>query len=201
MRGTLLLLYLSACAAMPASAEENDRYFEDQLQFELFYEFSYQKELVESFLFECSGDRDVSLPFAYATASITNAYMHDIMGLGGLVPDPFMSKPLWKRLLEETWLIVMRDYDNDGDLADPVLMAQKDVLRLMDIFRDEKDLLCDFIFWEEVLRFEGVTVELIQDAKERKGGTPEIVVFEERAGEGLVVLTRLFDANPLKQSP
>ena len=201
MRGALLLLCLSVCATMSASAEENDRYFEDQLQFELLYEFSYQKELVESFLFECTAERDVSSPFAYAASSITNAYEDNIMGLGGFVPDPFTNKPLWKRLWEEMLLVMTRDYDNEGDLANPVLMAQKDVLRLMDIFRDEKDTLCDFIFWEEVLRLEGVTVELIQDAKERKGGTPEIVAFNERAGKGLVVLTRLFDANPLKQSP
>jgi hypothetical protein len=80
-------------------------------------------------------------------------------------------------------------------------MAQKEVLRLMHIFRDEKNILCDYVFWEEVYRLDSITNELIEDAEIRKKGTPEFTEFTSQAEEGLVVLRRLFEANPLKMSP
>jgi hypothetical protein len=175
--------------------------FEDQAQFELFYEFTYRSNIVESFLLECTGTHDVSYKFAFATAPISNSYKHDILGLQGLVPDPFSNKPLRKRLWDEILLKLTRNYKKEDDFSDPVLMAQKEVLRLMHIFRDEKNILCDYVFWEEVYRLDSITNELIKDAEIRKKGTPEFTEFTSQAEEGLVVLRRLFEANPLKMSP
>ena len=201
MRGIMLALCLLASGAIPAFAESSHNYFEDQLQYELLYEFTYQSNFVESLLLECTGERGVSYAFAFATAPISNNYKREILGVAGIAPDPFTAKPLSKRLWHELKLAVTRDPNDQGDLAEPVLMAQKDVLRLMEQFRDEKDVLCDFVFWEEVLRLDDVTVELMRDAKRRKADTPEFLAFDEEARKGLVVLTRLFQANPLKRSP
>ena len=202
MKYAAIALYLCICSATSVFAEKSDRHFEeDQLQFELFYEFTYRVNIVESFLLECTGDRSVSYKFAFASAPISNAYKSEILGLSGIAPDAFTSKPLSRRLWDEVSLAVTRNYKDRDEFAEPILMAQQDVLRLVDGFRSEKNVLCDFIFWEEVLKLEDVTNELIRDAKVRKRGARVLKLFEDSIQEGLAVMTRLFNANPLRQSP
>jgi hypothetical protein len=200
MKRIAIAVYLGICAVTSAIAENADRRFEDQLQFELFYEFSYRINIVESFLLECTGDRGVSYKFAFSTAPISNSYKSEIMGVSGISPDVFTNKSLSKRLWDEVETTVTRNHENMGDLAEPVLMAQKDVLRLMDRFRSEKNVLCDFVFWEEVSKLEGVANELMRDVKVRKRGTRELKAFENHIQSGLATMTRLFNANPLRQS-
>lgn len=198
MKNIAALLFLFV-ASSPAMAEVAERHFEDQQQFELFYEFCYRANVVESFLLECTGKRSVSWKFGYATAPISNSYRREILGVGGLVPDVFTNKPLSKRLWDETSLAVMRNHETNDDYSDPVLMAQKDVLRLMEVFQSEKNVLCDYIFWEDVLKLEDVTSELIRDAKVRKKGMSELQRFEDNIQPGLAVMNRLFKANPLRR--
>lgn len=198
MKDYLLILVILAFGVSHGFAAESKIPFDDQAQYELLYEFSYQSNIVESFFLECTGDRSVSYKFAFATAPISNGYKNDIMGLKGIAPDPFANKSLAKRVWHEIRLAVTRNPEKEKYLVEPVLMAQKDVLRLMQTYRAEKDVLCDFVFWEEVLKLEDVTLELLRDAKRRKAGAPEFYAFEARTREGLPVLNRLFQANPLK---
>ena len=200
MKTKCMLVSFYIFFASPIYAAVPSDPFEDQVQFEIFYAFTYQANVVEHFLLECTGTHDVSYKFGYATAPISNSYKHDILGLAGFVPDPFSNKPLLKRLWDDISIRFTRDYKKKDDYFDPVLMAQKEVLRLMDTFRDDKDVLCDYVFWEEVYKLETITNELMSDANKRKNDTPELVEFSARAEEGLVVLQRLFDANPLKDS-
>lgn len=78
-------------------------------------------------------------------------------------------------------------------------MAQKDTARLFDDFKEDKDVLCDFLFWEEVLHLEKITDSLISDTKKRYHGTKQLDQFEFDIQDGLKILNRLFDNNPLKQ--
>lgn len=200
MKNDFLWLLVLFWLAAPVYADGTADPFEDQYQYELFYEFTYQANVVESLLLECTGERAVSYKFAFATAPISNSYKREILGLDGLVPDPFTGKPL-KRLYDEIRLMFSRDHTSDDadarSAAEPVLMAQKDVLRLMAEFPEEKDALCDFVFWEEVIAFEAATEKLLQDAKTRKRTSIQHAAFNEATEKGLVVLNRLFDANPL----
>ncbi len=198
MRNIFIALSL-CCAASHAIAAKVNNYFADQQQFELFYEFTYRANVVESFLLECTGDRSVSYKFAFATAEISNSYKSEILGMSGIAPDAFTNKPLSKRLWDEIAFAVKRDPEYKDDFSEPVLMAQKDVLRLVKTFNSEKNVLCDFVFWEEVLKLENVSDALIKDVNGRRGGTREFTEFNNRIKPGIVIMKRLFNANPLKR--
>lgn len=200
MRESLIALCL-CCAASHALAEKVRDYFADQQQFELFYEFTYRANVVESFLLECTGDRSVSYKFAFGTAPVSNAYKSAILGMSGIAPDAFTSKPLSKRVWDEVALAVRRNPNVKDDYSEPVLMAQRDVLRLIQTFNNEKNVLCDFVFWEEVIKLEDVTNDLIKDALGRNRSASELAEFESRIKPGVLVLKRLFNANPLKRKP
>lgn len=200
MKNIFIALCL-CCAASNALATEVRNYFADQQQFELFYEFTYRANVVESFLLECTGDRSVSYKFAFATAPVSNAYKSEILGMSGIASDPFTNKPLSKRLWDEIAFAVKRNPDYKDEFSEPVLMAQKDVLKMVKTYDSERNVLCDFVFWEEVLKFEDVTDALIRDAVSRKQGAPELSEFEKRIKPGVLVMKRLFKANPLNRMP
>ena len=198
MKAIAAVIFFFIWVPLCASSEENAQIFEDQEQYELFYEFVYRSNVVESFILECTGERSVSFKFAFATAPISNAFKREILGLKELAPDPFTNKELSARLWDEIKLAVKRNPDDAGAVAEPVLMAQIVTLRQFDAFKEEQDVLCDFLFWEEVSLFESVTASLIRDTKDRKKGTPQLQEFESAVHEGSATLHRLFAANPLK---
>ena len=127
-----------------------------------------------------------------------NSYKKDILGMEN-IGDPFSDKDNWKRAWLEIKLAVTRNYDSEIDRAEPVLTAQKDLMKLIETYKEEKDFLCDFVFWEEVLWLEKITDELMQDVKVRKADTPELLIFEENSRQALEMMARLFDENPLAQ--
>ena len=177
-------------------AEDRQSIFADQAQYELFYEYGYQSNFVERLIFECTADDEVWATFAYATAPVTNAYMRHVLESSIFQPDPFTNQRLISRVLQETALNLTRSSKALGDPADPVLMAQRDVLRLVQLHSNDIDSLCDFVFWEEVAFLEQIVSNLLQDAEVRLE-PGEYTSFLEDAEDGLPILRKLFAANPL----
>lgn len=183
---------------LPLPLIANDAYskFVDQGHYELVYEYKYQANFVERLILECTGDRKVWRSFGYATAPVSSAYFEYVLGTSIFQPDPFTGQSLSSRLWQEAIINITRSSAARGDPADPVLMAQRDVLRLLDLYHDEFDALCDFTFWEEVSYLEVVLNDLLADAETRLD-EEAFRKFRERADEGLPLIQRLFAANPL----
>lgn len=200
MRVLCTILCLSLNMQMPAFADSPFGNFEDAQQYGAFYDFVYQNNVVESFLLGCTGDRSVSYKFAFATAPISNSYKREILGLNGIAQDPFTNKPLSRRLWDEVKLAVTRKPESKKDISEPVLMAQMEVLRQFKDYQDQKDTLCDFVFWDEVAHLEDSINELMSDTRNRRAGSPALVNFEKDAQKGLPTLFRLFSSNPQKST-
>lgn len=191
-----VLSCITFCALAPlAEAKENSSLFSDQTQYELFYEYVYRANFVERLVFECTADEDVWETFAYATAPITNGYKRFVLNTSIWRRDPFTGQRLVSLLWQELKLNLTRSSQADGDPAEPTLMAQRDVLELVTKYTSDIEALCDFVFWEEVELLELAVSDLFSDAKDRLTDE-EYRQFNERTDEGLLVLQRLFTANP-----
>lgn len=197
MKGVLLgsalpFLYAGACQAESTVPST----FADQGQYELFYDYAYQANFVERLLFECTSDDDVWWTFAIATASITNAYKEEVLKLSWWA-DPFTQQWLTSRLAQELVLNLSRSSTVFGDPADPITMAQKDVLELVNHLDGDMDALCDFLLWEEVGSLDEALELLMADAR-RQLDDADFRTFSERAEEGLPTIRKLFRANPVR---
>jgi hypothetical protein len=188
------MLALGPGTAVSADADPR-KAFADQAQYEVFYEFEYQANVVERLIFECTADDDVWEIFAYATAPITNSYMDEVLGLG-FGQEPFTDQSLGSLLWQELKLNLTRSSVAEGDPAEPRLMAQRDVLKLMKKVGEDRDTICDFVFWEEVGTFEETVDQLLEDTRSRLDDEA-LGAFLARAEEGLPILRKLFAANPL----
>jgi hypothetical protein len=189
-----------ACVILfaPASAEVARSTFSDQRQYELFYAYKYQANFVERLLLECTADREVWRAFGFATAPLSNAYLDIVLGTSIFQQDPFTGDTLVARLWEEAALHFTRDPSRQDNPADPVLMAQRDVLHLVNLHQHDLDVLCDFAFWEEVSYLEEVIDDVLSDAEDRLL-EDDFAAFMQRASDGLPLLRRLFHANPLSR--
>ncbi|MHB1115576.1 hypothetical protein [Sideroxydans sp.] len=196
MRALFTFLFISLNMHIPAFAESTYGNFEDAQQYGSFYDFVYQSNVVESYLLECTGDRSVAYKFAFATAPISNSYKREILGLNGIAKDPFTNKPLSRRLWDEVKLAVTRKPDPQKNLSEPVLMAQMEVLRQFNDHQEQKDTLCDFVFWDEVTHLAEAIDTLMRDVRNRQSGSSALIEFEKEAKVGLEVIDRLFKANP-----
>jgi hypothetical protein len=197
MRAVLAcVLFLFWSVVMVQANEEAPQSFADQAQYELFYDFEYQANVIERLIFECTASDDVWEVFAYATAPVTNAYGKEVLKLG-FGTDPFTNQSLSSLLWQELKLNLTRSSEADGDPAHPVIMAQRDVLKLVNDHGEDIDALCDFVFWEEVGIFKATTDHLLEDARSRLDDEA-FRAFSKRAEEGLPVLRKLFSANPLQ---
>lgn len=197
MMRKLTFLILICVMPLQAFGDGARPVFADQAHYELVYEFQYRANFVERLILECTGDQAVWRSFGYATAPVSNAYFEHVLGTSVFQRDPFTDSSLISRLWQESYLNVTRSSEARGDPADPVLMAQRDVLRMVDTYHDEIDALCDFAFWEEVGYLEEVLSDLLADAESRLDEN-EFDKFIKRAEQGLPLLRRLFSANPLK---
>lgn len=175
--------------------------FEDQSQYELVYEFQYQNNFVERLIFECTADEEAWGKFAYAMAPISNAYRGHVLGKNVVFDrDIFTNEAFLSLVGQELWLNVTRSSKQlYGDPTQPVLMAQRDVLRIVETYSDNLAALCDFVFWEEVAYLEVLLEDLIEDAKARLESAESFREFLEDAEQGLPTLRRLFAANPFKE--
>lgn len=186
-----------ACAPFSAAANDPPSVFAEQAHYELVYEYMYRANFVERLILECTADRAVWWSFGYATASLTNAYYWHVLGTSVFQRDPFTDQALISRLWQETILLLTRSSAARGDPVEPVLMAQRDVLRMVELYDEELDSLCDFAFWEEVGYLEDVVDDLLADADARLD-RDEFELFVQRSESGLPLMRRLFAANPLK---
>ena len=196
----MVVLALSFGSHLHAESARLDDVFADQLQYELFYDFTFQANVVERFVLECTGDHDLWRTFGYATAPISNSYKHDILGMEGLVPNPFNDSSLLKSLWSEFILNLTENTDRNKGTSDPVLAAQIETVRLFNLLENDKDGLCDFVFWEEVEMLRVLTQELLDDTAARYAGTEKLKQFQDRADEGLPILRSLFRLNPINFS-
>ncbi len=200
----LSLVLFTSLIPEPVVSDEPYSIFSDQAHYELVYEYKYYSNYVERLIFECTADREVWRMFGLASAALSNAYGKYVLHTSIFQNDPFTDQRWVSRLSQEIFLHVFRDYTARGDPADPVLMAQRDVLQLVERYKDELDLICDFLFWERVTYLEEIVNELISDAQSRLNAET-FDLFMERAhsnesilGSGLPRLQRLFASNPLQ---
>lgn len=192
----LSLALLGCFVPISGGATDQQTLFADQTHYEMVYEYSYQSNFVERMIFECTADRKVWRKFGYVMAGISNAYTRLVLGTSVFQRDPFTNQRATSRLWQELLLHHMRSPAARGDPADPVLMAQRDVLRLVELYPDDLDALCDFIFWEEVSNLQQIVARFLSDAEERLDEAA-FADFKDRTEDGLLLLQRLFAANPL----
>ena len=193
----VLFIGLVAQAFASESKRSFDTFFQDQEQYETYFDYKYQNNKVEFFIFECTGKRNIAWKFGLINADIGNSLQRILLD----VPDfesPFSELPVYKNLYIETRLMTSRNPDYLGGSGDPTHDAHRDVLRIFREFKDERDVLCDFVFWEQVLTLEQAVGILLKDTRNRYKGSEELAVFETEIAESLEALDRLFAANPLK---
>ena len=197
----MVVLALSFGSPLHAESTRMGNVFADQAQYELFYDFEFEANVVERFVLECTGDHDLWRTFGYATAPISNSYKHDILGMEGIVPNPFNESSLLKSLWSEFVLNLTENTDRNKGTSDPVLAAQIETVRLFNLLENDRDGLCDFVFWEEVEMLRALTQELLDDTAARYAGTEKLKQFQDRANEGLPILRSLFGLNPIYVAP
>lgn len=198
MKGVLLYGVLAFLDAGACQADNKvPQTFVDQGQYELFYEYAYQANFVERLLFECTADDGVWWTFATATARVTNAYKAEVLKFTSA--DPFTHQWVGSLLVQELVLNLSRRSTAFGDPANPVTMAQRDVLELVSHLDGDMDAMCDFVFWEEVGAFDEILSLLLRDARGRLEDA-EFQIFSQQAEAGLPTIRKLFRANPVRSA-
>ncbi len=153
-----------------------DPYFEDQVHYEIYYDYVYQLNFTEFLLSDCVGNRSIAARY-YLGIRLSKAYQVTLLEVEAL-DDVFSSRSLSGRLLGELVRgVTRRKYRADPE--QPVTFAQQVAHEYFDDYEDERDFLCDYIWWEEFATLGSITTELINDAKSRYEGTQKLDRFLE----------------------
>ena len=187
-----LIMFLSVLST--ASADEYDDPFLDQEQYELFYVYTLQHNLVEFLISDCSGDRSIGWDFSTAT-SIGNEFKEYILGISAFV-DPFTGKSLKRRLFDELWIGLTRQRPQYA--TEPTLLAQIRAHEMIDENKDELFVVCDLILWEEVVMLEAAVGALLKNTLANKDEVHDYLGFKMNTNLEMRGLKEFFTANPLR---
>jgi hypothetical protein len=169
-------------------------YFEDQVQYEIYYDYVYQVNFTEFLLSDCTGDRSIAAKY-FLGIRVTDAYQETLIEVDNL-DDVFSGRSLSGRLWGELVRGVSRgNYSADPD--DPVAFAQKAAHEYFDEYEGERDFLCDYIWWEEFEGLGTITSELLNDARIRYAGTQKLDTFLERTPPFQRNYQRILEKSPL----
>jgi len=155
---------LSIILCSDVAAEEELFEFDDQSQYEVFYDYTYQINFVEFLTTDCSSSRKVGGKF-YLTMTLTDEYKEIILGVENLT-DVFSGKALVSLLWGELIRGITRN-DTMTSALDPVGYAQFKSHTLVDENKELYELICEEIYWDEVLKLEILSNELLLDTENR----------------------------------
>lgn len=155
---------LSIILCSDVAAEEELFEFDDQSQYEVFYDYTYQINFVEFLTTDCSSSRKVGGKF-YLTMTLTDEYKEIILGVENLT-DVFSGKALVSLLWGELIRGITRN-DTMTSALDPVGYAQFKAHTLVDENKELYELICEEIYWDEVLKLEILSNELLLDTENR----------------------------------
>ena len=155
---------LSIILCSDVAAEEELFEFDDQSQYEVFYDYTYQINFVEFLTTDCSSSRKVGGKF-YLTMTLTDEYKEIILGVENLT-DVFSGKALVSLLWGELIRGITRNNTMTSAL-DPVGYAQFKAHTLVDENKELYELICEEIYWDEVLKLEILSNELLLDTENR----------------------------------
>ena len=155
---------LSIILCSDVAAEEELFEFDDQSQYEVFYDYTYQINFVEFLTTDCSSSRKVGGKF-YLTMTLTDEYKEIILGVENLT-DVFSGKALVSLLWGELIRRITRNNTMTSAL-DPVGYAQFKAHTLVDENKELYELICEEIYWDEVLKLEILSNELLLDTENR----------------------------------
>lgn len=152
----------------------SDEVFEDQAQYEIYYDYVYQVAFTEFLLSDCVGDRHIGGHY-YLGIRLSKAYettLLEVEDRESVFSDRGLTGLLWGELVRG---VTRGKYRADPN--EPVGFAQATAHEYFDLYEDERDFLCDYIWWEEFATLGLVTNELIADAERRYAGTQKLISF------------------------
>lgn len=190
----MALILLGPAASVQAVTSTN--WFQDQEHYTTYYDYKYHANIVEFFIHECTGQRSISYRFGFMVSNISNSYETGILNIGDFA-SPFSDRNKFQEAAIEMRLIVTRDPSTPGGEGDPTHDAHREVLSIFNDFKDERDELCDFVFWDEVKQFEAAFDIFLEDTSSRYAGTDLLSEFKIQINESEQSIRRLFIANPL----
>ena len=164
------------------SADEELFEFDDQAQYELFYNYVYQLNFVEFLTADCTSNRKVSSKF-YLSMGLTDEYKQIILGVQNLT-DIFAGKKLLSNLWGELLRGIKRD-DTMTSALDPIGYAQFKAHELIDENKEAYELICEQLYWDEVLKLQTLSNELIFDTEKRVTDNQKLNWFKSAAEDEL----------------
>jgi hypothetical protein len=168
--------------------------FSDQIQYELYYDYVYQLNFTEFLLSDCIGDRSIAAKY-YLGISLTKEYQEILIGVDNLV-DVFTAQTLQDRLWGELVRGVTRgDYATEP--GDPIAFSQQVAHEYFDQYEEERDFLCDYIWWQEFTELGLIAEELINDARIRYAADQKLTKFLEITAPSQRNYMRILDNSPL----
>ena len=182
LRQFLIYAVLSIIFCSKVSASEELFEFDDQAQYELFYDYVYQLNFVEVLTSDCTSNRKVASKF-YHYMGFNNEYKEIILGVGSLT-DIFAGK----KLLSNLWGELVRGIKRDDTLTsalDPVGYAQFKAHELIDENNEIYEFVCEQIYWDEVLKLQTLSNELIYDTEKRVSDNEKLNQFKSAAEDEL----------------
>lgn len=179
-----LLTYtaLSIVFCTEVSADNELFEFEDQAQYELFYDYVYQLNFVEFLTADCTSNRKVSSSF-YLNMGLTHEYKEIILGVK-YTTDIFAGKSLVSNLWGELVRGIKRDNTFTSAL-DPIGFAQFKAHELIDENKEIYEFVCEQIYWDEVLRLQILSNELIYDTEKRLKNKNKLNKFKSTSEDEL----------------
>lgn len=180
LKYTALSISIIFCSEVSADDELFE--FDDQAQYELFYDYVYQLNFVEFLTTDCTSNRGVGGRF-YITMGLTHEYKKIILGVK-YTTDIFAGKSLASNL----WGELVRGIKRDNTLTsaiDPIGFAQFKAHELIDENKEIYELVCEEIYWDEVLRLQTLSKELIHDTEKREKDENKLNRFKSASEDEL----------------
>jgi len=186
---------LAICSFSARGAVEKN-WFQDQEQYENYYNYKYYANIVEFLIHECTGSRSISYKLGFIVADISQSYELDLLKTPNF-GSVFSDRNSFQEAAIEIRLMVTRNPDTPGGEGDPIHDAHREVLKIFREFSDERDLICDFIFWDEVRAFERASDIFMEDTRARFEGSRKFSTFRKETKESTEKLLHFFSENPL----
>lgn len=160
----LNLFGIAALISGTSHAEGTPFKFEDQSQYELYYEYMYQLNFVEFLTSDCTSNRKIGGEF-YGRMSLSKEYNENVLGV-----DVFTDVFAGKKLIANLWGELVRGVKRNDEMTsalDPVGYAQFKAHQLIDDNKEIYELICEEVYWDEVLKLKTLSDELMYDAEQR----------------------------------
>lgn len=166
---------------------------DDQLFFDLLFDYVYQVNLVEFLVSDCTGSRKLGHLF-YGNITLTFNYFELLLGVDWTA-DIFEEQSLSWRLYRE-FLNGFTRRDTIDVAGDPIAAAQVEAHSVIDENQDQSQYLCSAILWDEIGKLHQITGEVITDANIRFLRHPNFAEFQKFSAERVLNLQVMLQMNP-----